>query len=237
MSDAPKPVTPCPQLSPYVEATLAELRADGIQPTDAEIGWLIKLRERCDRTRVDDVPPGWPITVAGVTFWPRHRLATTWWLAAHRALDGRPHLQVMAFIYAHTQSRPGDVSLRDMAGDPAAILAAWGDALPISDAALPALCERLRAMDGNGDAVPALKQRDDEPAAGEAAFLAGMAKLFPGTPVDYWRSGISEREATELAAAATSRGDWADSAERGAAITNYMRAVAWIRARHHGQCD
>ena len=237
MPDAVKPVTPCPQLSPYVEATLAALRADGIQPTDAEIGWLIKLRERCDRTRVDDVPPGWPITAGGVTFWPRHRLATTWWLAAHKALAGRSHLQVMAFLYAHAKSRPGDVSVRDMAGDPAAVLGAWGDGLALTDDAIRDLCDRLRELDGVGDSVPPIKPKDDVPQSGEAAFLAGMAKIFPGTPVEYWRSGISEREACELAAAATSRGDWADSAERSNAITNYMRAIAWIRARHHGNCD
>ena len=52
---------PAPALHPRLEDALAALRAEGLTPTDAEVGWLCALRHDCDtpeRGRVRDVLGG-----------------------------------------------------------------------------------------------------------------------------------------------------------------------------------
>ena len=75
---------PCPPLSPYVARVLEALRADGINPTDAQVAWLVRLRDRCERPTFDGLPPllGGAIEIAGAQFWPLHLRATRWLVMA-----------------------------------------------------------------------------------------------------------------------------------------------------------
>jgi hypothetical protein len=228
-------------LSPYVEATLAALRADGIQPTDAEIGWLIKLRERCDRVAPDgELPPMWgaPAEIAGELYWPLHPLALDWWRRAFVLLPGedKADCRRWAYLFAHTLSAPGDTRLRALVTREsiADSVTAWRVNTPLHEEHESKLVAFLRRVDGLDEDVPypdGGKVKDDEPArTGDGIKM--LCQAFPGTTPTYWQTEISCHDIDELLRA-NDRRSWADSATRSAHIENYMRAVKWVR-RNHG---
>jgi len=221
-----------PPLSPYVARTLEALRADGIQPTDAEIAWLVLLRTDCDKPCVDGIGPqlGASLTVLGETWWPLHERATSWMLRAGALC---PELRTDCFLFAHIYSAPGDRRL-DLWQGPEAIRAevsAWRLALPLHEENTGELVRLLRVLDG--DATAANVPREHTPATPYADLggIGMLCRLFPGTTPEYWRSGISRAEIDGLLARQET-GPWATAQRRSDAIGDYLRAVKLIRCNH-----
>jgi len=231
-------------LNGYVAATLEALRADGIQPTDAEIAWLVELRWRCDRPdfREGVAPPrGFPLiveTLPDVPFWPLHADAESWFRMAGTICED---LRTEIYLYAHTRSAPGDTSLQ-LLQTPDAIretVGAWRAGLPLHEGNEASLVRLCRLIDGyvqpdvDAPGQPA-KEPDHEDS--EARCIRILCGTMPGTTPTYWRSGISVAEMDALMKA-KSREPWAESRRRGAAIENYLNAVRWIREAHRKEPD
>ena len=228
-----------PGIHPKLTAALEAFRAAGVQPTDNEIIWLAQLRLKCDRPSDGSLPwiIGAPFKFAGVDFWPLHRLGESWFLRSFELLKGSLRDQVFVFLYAHAHSGKGDVSLRDLTdGDTIRqTLTTWSDALPIHDDELDQLCDRLRELDGDGDAVPdpgARKtEENDAPRDESAKFAAIMCKAFPGPTPDYWLTEIAASDARAMLAGVGSE-DFAESSERTEAIKNFLKAIKWVWFNH-----
>jgi hypothetical protein len=229
--------SPCPWLNGYVAATLAALRADGIQPADAEIAWLVELRWRCDRPdfREGIAPPrGFPLiieTMPDVEFWPLHALAETWFRMAGEIV---PDLRTDVYLYAHTRAGPGDTSLAALQVEAAIreTLGAWRGGLPLHAENEPALVRLCRLIDGyvQPDVLAPGQAAPQEEDAGDvdARCVRMLCEAMPGTTPTYWRTEISVAEMDALMRA-RNREPWAESAKRGAAIENYLNDVRWIR--------
>ena len=232
--------SPVPELAPRVAEVLDALSASGITPTAAEIVWLAKLREPCDRPTGGGIPPlsGAPLQYGGVTFWPMHRLAETWFLRAYKLLDGVNADQVAAFLYAHAHSAPGDASLRMVVTLDAirTALREWMDGVAIHNEELPEICDELRRINRQRDTVPDVDQRptDDDDSIGDVPqFVAAMCKVFPGVSPDYWMTGIAGCDARDMMQSAVSGGcNFATSADRTEAQRNFLRAVKWVWRNH-----
>ena len=236
-----------PALHQWVRDDVARLTRAGVPPTLAEVVWL------ADLCRAAHTPPGResyqdpaaPLRFAGVEFWPLHMLAQGWFVRWFAAFEGQPEIQTGVYLFAHTRSRPGDASLREL-GDMDAVadaVAGWMRDLPIPEADLPDLAERLRRMSASDDVPPVPKggaEIDQADAAGatpeeRAAMLCGV---FQGTSPEYWLTGCSERQAVTMAAAKVAGenggGCWANSPERTRRIASYMNAVKWVARRGMG---
>lgn len=224
-------MNPVPDLHPNLESTLAALRADGINPTDAEVVWLARLRWPCDHPRhgVKELV-GAPVEIGGDTFWPLHRLAEYWFVAAGEILGDEGTRKTDAYLFAHTRSAPGDRSLLLITGEDAIAQTVhdWRAGLALHDENVPDLVRLLRHIDGYADEA-APRPATEEP--GELDGIGTLCKMFPGTTPDYWRSGISIAE-TEALFESTSKQAWAESSKRTAAIENYLLAVKQVRANH-----
>ena len=236
--------SPCPMLNGYVGATLEALRADGIQPTDAEIAWLVELRWRCDRPDFrEGIPPplGFPLiaeTLPDIAFWPLHADAESWFRMAGTICED---LRTEIYLYAHTRAAPGDTSLQLLQTEAAIreTVGTWRATLPLheeNDASLVRLC---RLIDGYVQPdVDALGQpaKGPEHEDGAARCIRILCETMPGTTPTYWRNGISVAEMDALMRA-KSREPWAESRRRGDAIENYLNAVKWIREAHRKEDD
>jgi len=229
-----------PALAPKVTEALDNLRASGIFPTDAEVGWLIRLRVPCDTP--DDgslqLPMGSPLNLSGVDFWPLHRLGSAWFRRVYQLLDGYPVMRVWSYLYAHAQSNPGNVALRNLTSLDAlrVELTAWADSIPVHDLVLDVLCDELSRIDGDIDCVPnpdALVKRAS-PTGGNSdqTFCAAMCKAFPGVPPEYWLTGISEHDAMQMLESAGDHGCFATSTDRKAHVRNFLNAIKQIRDNH-----
>lgn len=230
-----KPRNPCPQLSPHVAQTLDALRADGVFPTDAEIAWLVLLRLPCDCPEFGAMRPllGAPVQVAGETFWPLHARARRWFLHAWEVCDEK--LSTAIYLYAHSRSAPGDRSLEleQTASGIERVVTEWRSALPLHDEHEDELIAQLRKLDGHTDAVvdPTAKPAEAEDAQSELGWVAAMCKMFPSTTPEYWQSGISEAEISELLSVTDGK-PWATCRRRNESVANYLRAVKWVRFNH-----
>jgi hypothetical protein len=234
MADTVK--NPCPQLSPYVAEALAALRADGIEPTDEQVGWLVLLRRKCDLPQPDAIAPmlGAPVKLFDLQWWPLHARARRWFTRAGELCGSEYKTDI--YLFAHMQSAPGDRSL-DLLQDAPSIIAEvgeWRTALALHDDVVADLVLFLRTLDGFDDGdVPRLPKEKAE-ANKHASELAGvgmLCKMFPGTEPEYWRSGISEAEIDELLRCQYA-GAWATAPQRVTAIENFRRAIKWIRCAH-----
>ena len=229
-----------PDLHPKLAETLAALRAAGVQPTDAEIVWLGRLREPCDNPESHAVRHviGAPLIYCGISFWPLHWLAEDWWKLMYVYLERRPLLRQHAYIFAHLFSAPGDVRLRDWNGETALdLVRAWVRKSPIHKRQLPELFDSLMVLDEYKDEPDGLSDKPNaaEPKINSAhGSLAALCRAFPGTTPDYWYAGISKADAEEIEGGYAAEGEWATSPTREAAIRRYMRAVQFITESRRG---
>ena len=229
-----------PGIHPKLTAALDAFKAAGIRPTDEKIIWLGQLRQKCDRPSDGSMtwPMGAPLMAAGVAWYQMHRVAEIWFDRTFRAFHGVQRLQVLAFMFAHAHSRPGDLTVNDLMGaeDAKKAVTAWGDTLAIHDSHLAALCDRLTGLDGDKESIPDPDEKNDpEPPQQESAatFAALMCKAFPGASPDFWLSGIGAGDALAMLAGVGSD-DFAESFERTEAIRNFLKAVKWIWENHNG---
>ena len=233
--------SPCPDLHPKLAEVLAAFRQAGITLDDREIVWLALMRKPCDDPGAGGVPwvMGAPLDYAGMLWYPLHRLAESWFVRMNRIYEGCQLDQIIVYLYAHVCSAPGDTSLRllmdkDKTRDH---LRSWYNDSAIHHDQLDALAGRLRALDGDSDTVPdpdraierdaTLATKDDMP-----AFVATMLRVFNGTDPDFWMSGIGAHDAREMLSSASDGGDFATSAGRTAAISNFLKAVRWLWKVH-----
>jgi hypothetical protein len=257
-------VVNAPDLSPRLRATLDAFEASGVTLSHEEVVWLAELRRPCDNPSDGSVPlsheevvwlaelrrpcdnpsdgsvpwvMGAPLEYGGIRWYPNHRLADGWFLRAYALMDGDPQARLVAYLYAHAHSAPGDVSLRELTTVESMerVLSEWFDALPIQDAQLEPLCVKLRELDGETKQVPdhASKYGDadvvpDDPCA---SFASAMCHAFPGTTPEYWLTEISTADAKRILTGA-STGGFAESDDRRESIANYLKAVKWIWKRH-----
>jgi hypothetical protein len=229
-----------PGIHPKLKAALEAFRAAGVQPSDEEIIWLAQLRQKCDRPSDGSLawPMGAPLKAAGENWWQMHRSAEIWFDRAFKAFEGSQRGQVLAFMFAHAHSAPGDKTVLDLmaAPDARAAVTAWGDRLALHDNGFDALCDRLAALDGDGDSVPDPAKKDDDSGAQQdtvATWAAMMCKAFPGARPDYWLTEIGASDARAMLAGVGSE-DFAESFERTEAIRNFLKAIKWIWKNHNG---
>jgi hypothetical protein len=183
----------------------------------------------------------------GIEYWPLTLLAQGWFVRWFEAFAEQPDMQAGVYLFAHTRSKPGDTSLRALGDmDSVAVeVGAWMRDLPLTEAGVTVLTERLRAMGADeevppppgpakhaagGSADPALVSAEER-----AAQLCG---LFEGTSPEYWLTGCSERQATMMAAAKiaheNAEGCWAQSPVRARRMASYLNAVKWVARRGMG---
>lgn len=230
--------SPVPELHPKLRATLDALAADGITPTDAELIWLGRLRWACDHQESGEpTVPGSPIEYCGVRFWQLHNLAESWGVKWYRRLEGYGVAQVLVYPFAHTRSRPGDASLRELIAEKEVVdtVMQWWESVPIPRDALVDMIERLRALDGQEETVadPDKAEPTDEP-QGTCALsgVAMLCKAFEGTTPEFWLTDIGAHDARTIMAHTGESGGFATSHARTVAISNYLNAVKWIRKAH-----
>ena len=230
-----------PALSPRLQDTLAAFAAGGVSLSPDEIVWLATLRRPCDHPADGSIPwvMGAPVDYAGVKWYPLHRLAESWWVRANDLLADDQHMQVALYLYAHAFSGTGDKRLLNTmtrAGIRKAV-SEWFANLPIQDAQIVPLCDRLRELDGEDDCVPAI---DPKPSTGERAtddlpaFVSIMCKAFPGVSPEYWLTECSASEARGMLDKVSSDDNFATSMQRSNAIRNYLTAVKWLWRIHRG---
>jgi len=228
--------SPVPDIAPHLTATLAALRADGIEPSDAEVVWLARLRWVCDHPEDGSIPwvSGAPVQYGGVDFWPLHHLAEVWWMRAHKLLAGKETAQLAAYLFAHACSGVGDVSLRRITSSADIERAAveWFDSLPIHEREIDPLMFRIMEIDGDRQTVPApcKKANDDQDNGGDGTtFVAIMSKAFPGMSSEYWLTGVAASSARKMLIEQASKSTWANSPTFHSAVESYLNAVQWIR--------
>ena len=234
-----------PELPPKLAATLDAFESEGIQPTAKEIVALADLRRKCDGKNDGSVPwiMGAPLDYAGVTWWPLHRLAESWWLRANELLAGNIEDQVYVYLYAHAFSAAGDRSLRMLTGTDSIRQAvrAWYNDLALHEDQVIELTNRLRELDGDTDNVPDPDAKPviiSEPRTDDGTgFVATMCKAFPGVSPEYWNTEIAAKDARSMLDVASEGGDFATSSDRSEAIGNYLKAVKWIRKAHNVQSN
>ena len=151
-------------------------------------------------------------------------------------LEGNDLLQVFAFLYAHAKSRVGDSFLRDLTNVERVrdVLCKWTDELPLHNAQLAALCDKLRELFSDADSVPDPSKKATTQHEGEnlPQFIACMCKAFPGVSPEFWLTGISAQDARKMLNSASESGSFAESEVRRSAIADYLRAVKWVRYNH-----
>lgn len=229
-----------PILHPRLSATLEAFRVAGVDPSDAEIAWLVTLRRPCDNPADGSVPwvMGAPLNYGGVDWFPMHRLADSWFGRAFKLLDGNEHDQILVFLFAHARSAPGDATLRGIMGADliAATVREWFNDLPIHDEQLDALVDRLQVLNGDAVQIPDPDRKPEKETQAEdksAQFAALMCKAFPACGPEYWLSGIGSHDAESMLDNVNAE-NFADSAKRTEAIANYLKAVKWIWSAHSG---
>jgi hypothetical protein len=228
-------------LNGYVAATLDALRADGIECTPDELAWLVELRWRCDRPdfREGIAPPrGFPLiieTMPDVELWPLHALAETWFRMAGTITED---LRTDVYLFAHTRSQPGDVSLASLQTADAIreAVGAWRCGLPLHDENEAALVRLCRLIDGYTQPdvlAPGQDEPKDEasPEDMDSRCIRMLCESMPGTTPTYWRSEISVAEMDALMRARRPEA-WAEAPRRKDSIANYLNAVKWIRHAH-----
>jgi len=231
-----------PDLHPRLVETLDAFDADGITLSASEIVWLADLRKPCDRTTDGSIPwaMGSPLRYGGETFWPLHELADNWFRRAYKLLHSDGVLDIACYLFAHTRSAPGDVSLRMLTSvdEMREAVSEWYTQAAIHAGQLNVLCEAMHTLDGTDggdvedpDAKPALV--DAKPDNG-SKFAAMMCKAFPGVSPEYWLSEISKTDALAMLDAVSESGPFATSRERTEAISNYLRAVKTLWRIHSG---
>lgn len=231
-----------PSLSPKLTSALEAFRAGGVSLTDEEIVWLASLRQKCDKESDGSVPwvVGAPLSFCGVEWYSLHKLAETWWLRAFSLLAGNDSDQVAVFMFAHAHSKPGDDTLRGLmdVGSIKDAVRVWSDKLPIHEAQLNELCDRLTELDGGVDTVPDPEDRDKDkdpaPLVDDSCqFSATMCKAFPGVSPEYWLTGISANDARDMLLDVADE-NFATSTDRTEAIKNFLKAIKWIWVKHNG---
>ena len=236
--------TPVPSLSPRLSDALDAFRESGVNPTDAEIVWLGKLREKCDNPADCSVPwvMGAPLEYGGVKWYSMHRLAESWFLRAFKLLDGDDMLQIMAFLFAHANSNIGNTTVRDFMSESSMreMLFEWGDDLAIHEGQLAELCETLRKKDGQSEQVPdvnesELDQEDTITNDSVPQSIAALCKAFPGVSPEYWLTDISSNDAMLMMASVGNSGGWAESETRRNAVENWLKGIKWVWKNHHGK--
>jgi hypothetical protein len=243
MPDDAKPAG-APPLAPKVAAALASLREAGAVVTDAEVAWLVRLRDACDRPHDGSIPwlPGAPVQYAGDTFWPWHRLAKLWYKRIFGALSFDDPLYTIAYLFAHTRSAPGDVSLRMLTAFPDAARAVsdWWDASALHDEQVNALVDRIMALDGADPEQAAAERAAEKPSKASirtatdqdihARVVARLMRQFPGTTAEYWTTSIDDGTANRIERAGDSL-HGTSTAERDAAVGRFLAAVKSIMHR------
>ena len=232
--------SPVPALAPHLAKALAALREGGVNPTDAEIVWLGRLRHKCDNPDDGSIPwvMGAPIEYGGVAFYPVHRLAESWFLRAFKLFDGDDEMQIAAFLFAHAHSGIGDTTVRKYvtAGAIRDTLVEWWDELPIHGEQVPVLCEALRKLDGEGESVPDADEKTEcahiACTSSVPTSIAALCKAFPGVSPEYWLTDISSADSMEMLVSVGSGGSWAESYERRTAVANWLKAVKWVWRNH-----
>jgi hypothetical protein len=224
---------PVPSLHPTLAAAIEALRSDGINPTDAEVVWLARLRWPCDHPAGGGLPDlaGAPVNVCGESFWPLHRLAERWFVRAGEMLGEDGNWRTDCYLFAHTRSAPGDRSLLlvNSEDEIRATVADWRLSLPLHDENIADLVRLLRHVDGYVDEAPRTDEKREP--VGELDGIAQLCRMFQGTTPDYWRAGISIAETEALLESANSE-SWAVSDKRTEAIESFLRGVKWVRENH-----
>jgi hypothetical protein len=174
-----------------------------------------------------------------VLWYPMHRLAESWFLRAFKLLEGNDVLQIDAFLFAHAHSGIGDVTVRSYMTDEAMRkkLNEWHDDVPVHEEQVATLCDTLRALDGQNDSVPDVRDKDDGDlaeigTANTPQSIATLCKAFPGVSPEFWLTDISSADSTEMLAAVGSDGGWAESPIRREAVANWLRALKWVWRNH-----
>jgi len=228
--------SPVPEIAPHLAATLAALRADGIEPSDAEVVWLARLRWACDHPEDGSIPwiMGAAVSYAGEQFWPLHHLAEVWWMRAHKLLAGHETARLAAYLFAHVRSAVGDVSLRGITTRPdiERVAVEWWDAQAIHEQQIDPLMARLMEIDGDSKQVvpdPRGTVEEADTHSDGTSFVAIMSKAFPGMSAEYWMAGISASAARAMLIQQASNSVWANSAAFHLAVGSYLNAVKWIR--------
>jgi hypothetical protein len=232
--------SPVPSLAPRLAVALKALRDGGVEPTDAEIVWLGKLRHKADNPCDGSVPwvMGAPVEYGGMRWYPMHRLAESWFLRAFKLLDGNDVLQIAAFLFAHAYSGAGDKTVREYMTDEAIRekLDEWRNDLPVHDDQVAALCDTLRDLDGQQDSVPDVRDDSEDgeevEAVNTAHSIASFCKAFPGVSPEFWLTDISSADSMQMLSAVGSDGGWAESPIRREAVANWLRAVKWVWRNH-----
>ena len=223
-----------PELSQRLQDTLAAFAAEGVTLAPSEIVWLAELRRPCDHPSDGSIPwiMGAPLKYGGETFWPLHELASCWFSRAYKVVEWSDVGGVACYLYAHTRSAPGDISLRFLtqSEDIRTTVLDWYENAAIHERQLEVLTAELRRLDGNDSCVPDPDEKNDGaardyPHDNGAQFAAIMCKAFPGATPEYWLTEISSGDARKMLEKIADDAPFATSPERTRAIANYLKAV------------
>jgi hypothetical protein len=229
-----------PSIHAWARDDLRRLRQSGLVVNDDEVAWLSRLADRAHEApgRPSDIDRSSPLVFAGVKFWPLTLKAEAWFARWYAAWDGMTHLVVATHLFAHHHSKPGDMTLDELA-DPQTVsqtVLDWYSDLPFPSLSIPDLQERLIDMAGECESVPKCGGEGVSASQGSSieAKVAALCSLYEGTTPEYWLHEVSASKAYALAAAkqAHENGDaWAQSPERSRRIADYLNAVKWIARR------
>lgn len=231
-----------PEIHVWARQDIAKLRARGIEPTIDEMVWLARLAELAHtppgRVTVEDVAA--PVKFAGETFWPLHMLAQRWFVQWFEAFEGQDEMRAGVYLYAHTKSKPGDKSLRELSDmdEVARVVSEWLNNAAFRSDQLVDLQAALQRMADDEQDIPAPDEKSEQRGATQEDRISSLCSAFEGTTPEFWESEICERQAMMVVASRIAQengGAWANSPLRARRMANYMNAIKWIVKRSEGE--
>lgn len=191
MGDADKPA-----LEPYAAATIAEFRAQGIEPTIEEIIRLNDAARLLSTAARDVSATGIPI-VAGdpahdVWLWPTTIQADRWYSRASRWFDGEQALETLALAFAMAHARMSGVFDRLMSSPALSREAVeeWANTLPCTYAELiNAISGVIEQAAPNAEPIPGVN--DDTRKDSSFSSLVALLSDKTGIEQAVWERHVS----------------------------------------------
>lgn len=191
------------QLNDLAEAELDRLRADGIDPNDADIVRINALAWRVETPETRRLlSRGVPVSVGGATLWPLTLLASDWFDRVGAHMRGRTATYALAYAMAHGR---GSGTAMDAEGREAErAVRAWARRLRCTDGELEVAIAQVFDQDAEPELPPGVDGKPMTP----GDFSAHLAAAVGGT-ADFWerRCALSYAFAVMAAAAAQNRAD------------------------------
>ena len=226
-----------PAIRKRLNDVLNALDIEGVKLSRCELVWISELAYKADVPVECGIPymAGACFEYGDEYYYPMHRLAMHWFSRWYSMIDDE-NTKALMLGFAHIKSEIGDKSLMKINSLNAVKSAVdkWGETLAIPDNQIAGLYDKLEKIDGFASEVeiPNAKKKD-QGAVNMYEDITALCQAFPSTTPEYWRSGISFAESSQiLDALKLNNGNQSRTEIKHQGIFAFKCAVKWIRKWH-----